>query len=55
VLYHLYFGKVDPVSLDTNWNFDVRPIRETDAVRFVHEVIRDNRIRGNVALARPDH
>ncbi|NDB24947.1 MAG: hypothetical protein EB021_05820 [Gammaproteobacteria bacterium] len=40
VLYHLYFGKVDPVSLDANWNFDARVIRETDAVRFVHEAIR---------------
>ncbi|MFM7434263.1 MAG: murein L,D-transpeptidase [Gammaproteobacteria bacterium] len=55
VLYHLYFGKVDPVSLDGNWNFDARPIRETDAVRFVHEAIRGNRIRGSAALARPDH
>ena len=22
IVYHLYFGKVDPVSLDSNWNFD---------------------------------
>ena len=55
VLYHLYFGKVDPVSLDANWNFDARVIRETDAVRFVHDAIRGNRIRGSAALARPDH
>lgn len=55
VLYHLYFGKTDPVSLDANWNFDTREIRETDAVRFVHEAIRGNRIRSSAALARPDH
>jgi murein L,D-transpeptidase YcbB/YkuD len=55
LLYHLYFGKVDPVSLDPNWNFDTREIRDTDVVRFVHEAIRGNRIRSGVALARPDH
>jgi len=55
VLYHLYFGKVDPVSLDANWNFDARDIRETDAVAFVHEAVRGNRIRSSAALARPDH
>lgn len=55
LLYHLYFGKVDPVSLDANWNFDAREIRETDAVRFVHEAIRDNRIHNSLALARPTH
>ena len=55
VMYHLYFGKVDPVSLDPNWNFDTREIREIDAVRFVHEAVRGNRIRSSAALARPSH
>ena len=55
VLYHLYFGKVDPVSLDANWNFDSREIRKTDAVRYVHEAIRANRIRGSIERARPAH
>ena len=55
VLYHLYFGKVDPVSLDAHWNFDKRDIGNTDGVRFVHEAIRNNRIRASVELARPDH
>ena len=55
VLYHLYFGKVDPVSLDANWNFDTRAIGQTDGVRFVHEAIGDNRIRSSVELARPTH
>ncbi|MBU6377417.1 MAG: L,D-transpeptidase family protein [Gammaproteobacteria bacterium] len=55
ILFHLYFGKVDPVSLDPNWNFDAREIRDTDVVRFVHDAIRGNRIRNGVANARPDH
>ena len=55
LLYHLYFGKVDPISLDPNWNFDTREIRDVDVVRFVHEAIRGNRIRSGVALARPSH
>lgn len=54
-LYHLYFGKVDPVSLDPNWNFDARGMRDTDFVRLVHDAIRGNRIRGGVAEARPGH
>lgn len=55
IVYHLYFGKVDPVSLDSNWNFDTRDIRDVDPVRFVHEAIRGNRIRGSIELVRPTH
>lgn len=54
-LYHLYFGKVDPVSLDPHWNFDSREIRETEAVRFVHDALRNNRIHGSIELVRPKH
>lgn len=35
LLYHLYFGKVDPVSIDSRWNFERRQIGESDAVQFV--------------------
>lgn len=55
IVYHLYFGKVDPVSLDSNWNFDTRDIRDVDPVRFVHEAIRGNRIRSSIELVRPSH
>jgi murein L,D-transpeptidase YcbB/YkuD len=35
LLYHLYFGKVDPVSIDSRWNFERRQMEESDAVQFV--------------------
>jgi murein L,D-transpeptidase YcbB/YkuD len=54
-LYHLYFGKVDPVSLDANWNFGGRDIREVDAVTFVRDAIARNRLLTSVAAARPQH
>lgn len=55
ILYHLYFGKVDPVSLDPNWNFGTREIKDVDAVAFVREAIARNRIRSSVEAARPAH
>jgi murein L,D-transpeptidase YcbB/YkuD len=55
ILYHLYFGKVDPVSLDSRWNFELREIREADAVKFVHEAITRDRVRASVEQVRPDH
>lgn len=55
ILYHLYFGKVDPVSLDPNWNFDAREIKDLDAPAFVRDAIVRNRVRGSVEAARPSH
>ncbi len=55
ILYHLYFGKVDPVSLDSRWNFELRQIGEADAVKFVHEAITQDRVRASVEQVRPDH
>lgn len=55
ILYHLYFGKVDPVSLDPRWNFTLREVRDVDPVRFVFEAITQDRVRGSVAQVRPDH
>jgi murein L,D-transpeptidase YcbB/YkuD len=55
ILYHLYFGKVDPVSLDPNWNFDTREIKDLDAPAFVRDAIARNRIRSSVEAARPSH
>ena len=28
LLYHLYFGKVDPVSIDSRWNFERREMKD---------------------------
>ena len=55
ILYHLYFGKVDPVSLDSRWNFELREIGEADAVKFVHDAITQDRVRASVDQVRPDH
>ena len=55
ILYHLYFGKVDPVSLDPNWNSDTREIKDLDAAAFVRDAIARNRVRGSVEAARPTH
>jgi len=55
VLYHLYFGKVDPVSLDSRWNFELRDIGTADAVKYVHDAITGDRIRASVVQVRPDH
>jgi L,D-transpeptidase YcbB len=55
ILYHLYFGKVDPVAIDPQWNFELRSIGTSDAVRFVYDAITQNRVRASVAQVRPDH
>ena len=55
ILYHLYFGKVDPLSLDSNWNFDTREIREQDVLPFLYDAITQGRIRETVDLVRPSH
>jgi murein L,D-transpeptidase YcbB/YkuD len=55
ILYHLYFGKVDPLSLDSNWNFDTREIREQDVLPFLYDAIVQGRIRETVEQVRPAH
>jgi murein L,D-transpeptidase YcbB/YkuD len=55
ILYHLYFGKVDPLSLDSNWNFETREITEQDALPFLYEAITAGRIRQSVDVVRPSH
>ena len=55
LLYHLYFGKVDPKSLDPNWNFEPRPIGGRGGAEFVREAVTKNRLREAVARVRPDH
>ena len=55
LLYHLYLGKVDPKTLDANWNFDPRPVGERGGVDFVLEALTKDRLREAVARVRPDH
>jgi murein L,D-transpeptidase YcbB/YkuD len=55
LLYHMYFGKVDPRSLETTWNFSSRQIDGREAVDFVRDTIRSGRLREAVDAARPDH
>jgi len=55
LLYHLYFGKVDPKSLDPNWNFAPRPIADRSATDFVRDALTKNQLREAVARVRPEH
>jgi murein L,D-transpeptidase YcbB/YkuD len=55
LLYHLYFGKVDPVSIDSRWNFERREIDASDAVQFVLGAITAADIASAIDTVRPDH
>jgi L,D-transpeptidase YcbB len=55
LLYHLYFGKVDPVSIDSRWNFERRQMKEGDAVQFVLGAMTAADIASAIDEVRPDH
>ena len=55
LLYQMYFGKVDPRSLEPTWNFASRQIDGREAVDYVRDAIRSGRLREAVGAARPDH
>ena len=55
LLRHLYLGKVDPVSIEPNWNVPLRPVREQDALHFVSNAITSGQIRESAASLRPKH
>jgi len=55
LLYHMYFGKVDPRSLEPTWNFASRRIAGREAVDYVRDAIRSGRLREAIDAARPDH
>jgi L,D-transpeptidase YcbB len=55
LLYHLYFGKVDPVSIDSRWNFERREMNERDALQFVIDAMTSADIASAIDRARPDH
>src|SRR5580765_1520893 len=45
LLYHLYLGKVDPKSLDSNWNFEPRPVGESQGLAFVLDALKKGQLR----------
>jgi L,D-transpeptidase YcbB len=55
LLYHLYFGKVDPVSIDSRWNFERREMNERDALQFVIDAMTSPDIASAIDRARPEH
>ena len=55
LLYHLYFGKVDPVSIEPTWNFSTRQIQGQLAIDFVRKAITSGRLREAVDALRPRH
>jgi L,D-transpeptidase YcbB len=55
LLYHLYFGKVDPVSIDSRWNFERRQMDANDAVQFVLSSMTAADPTSAINKARPDH
>jgi len=55
LLYHLYFGKVDPKSVTPTWNFPTRQIDGRSAASFVTEAITSGRLREALDAARPGH
>jgi murein L,D-transpeptidase YcbB/YkuD len=55
LLYHLYFGKVDPISIDSRWNFERTEITERDAIQFVLDALTDADVASAIDRVRPDH
>jgi L,D-transpeptidase YcbB len=55
LLCHLYFGKADPVAIDSRWNFDMRQIEARDLPQFVLDALSHPDITGALNDARPDH
>jgi murein L,D-transpeptidase YcbB/YkuD len=55
LLYHLYFGKVDPKAVAPTWNFPARRIDGRSAATFVTEAIASGRLREALDAVRPQH
>ncbi|MGH2898756.1 MAG: hypothetical protein ACRDMZ_08800, partial [Solirubrobacteraceae bacterium] len=54
LLYQLAFGKVDPKSLDPNWNF-TRTLHLKDPTGFVQEVIDSGEVQARIEREKPQH
>lgn len=52
--YHLRFGKVDPVSLDPNWNYKKR-LDMDDPVPLLSQSIKNREVKSLMSRERPDH
>jgi len=52
-LLDLYRGRVDPVKLDSHWNFDMREIAPELGVQMAREAVEQNRIADMFQRARP--
>lgn len=55
VLYHLYMGKVDPLSIETTWNFDPKSVKDSEALAFLKRALDSGRIREALDEVRPKH
>jgi L,D-transpeptidase YcbB len=55
LLYHLYFGKVDPASLHPAWNFDTRPGVDLNIAPVVKDALTKGDLTDAVVRARPNH
>jgi L,D-transpeptidase YcbB len=54
-LYHVYGGKVDPVKLDSQWNYAARPIRAERANEYLAGILARGTIREALDDVRPKH
>ena len=54
LLYHLFYGKLDPVSLDPSWNFGKRQGAEQIVPLAKEALLTQNRLPEAVAQARPN-
>lgn len=54
-LYHLYAGKVDPVSISSQWNFQARPIHSESALELLSRTLANDGIAEAFARVRPEH
>lgn len=52
---HLFFGKVDPVTLSSQWNFTTRPVTSPDPLGSLAQRIDKGDIRGIFDGARPQN
>jgi L,D-transpeptidase YcbB len=52
--YHLHFGKVDPVSLDPNWNYGKR-LDFDNPFKMLYQAIHEQQVRSFLDAERPTH
>jgi L,D-transpeptidase YcbB len=55
LLYDLYLGRVDPLSIEPNWNVPGQPLHEQQALEFVVSALQSGQIREAAVRVRPDY